>query len=141
MKEKMKVSEWYENFALEVELEEGNFLKIKETLTRIGITSKKDKSIFQSCHILQKKGKFYIVHFLELFALDGKETSISKDDIIRRDSIIILLQKWGLLKVIDEPKLSEKSVFVRVIHFNDKENWNLVPKYSIGSDNKPRGEK
>jgi hypothetical protein len=124
------------NSFIEVSLKEDtDFLRIKETLTRIGIASKKDKTLWQSCHILHKRGKFYIVHFKELFALDGKETNYSEEDRARRNTIAHLLEEWGLLKIVNpsvctEPKAPLSQI--KIITFKDKENWNLESKYSIG---------
>ena len=115
-----------------------DFLKIRETLTRIGIASRKDNKLYQSCHILHKQNKYYIVHFKELFALDGKQTDFSEDDKARRNTIINLLEQWELLKVINPNKIEQpKSPLsqIKVIPFKEKANWELVPKYNIG---KPR---
>lgn len=121
---------------LEITIKQNDdFLKIIETLTRIGIASQKDKTLFQSCHILHKKGKYYIVHFKELFKIDGKETDLSEMDIQRRNAISLLLESWGLLKIVNKPKAESNTVSpnqIKVISFKDKEDWNLVPKYNIG---------
>ena len=121
---------------IEVKLaKEDDFLKVRETLTRIGVASKKEKTLYQSCHILHKQGKYYIVHFKELFALDGKETNISESDIGRRNSIANLLEDWGLLKIVDKKMTTEVSVpmsQVKIISFKEKDSWNLVTKYNIG---------
>jgi len=120
---------------LEVDLiEPDNFLKVRETLTRIGIASRKDKKLFQSCHILHKQGKYFIVHFKELFALDGKESDISMSDIERRNVIAELLQDWGLLKILDKAKAEPKASLsqIKVVSFKEKGEWELVPKYNIG---------
>lgn len=119
-----------------------DFLKIKETLTRIGVASKKDNNLYQSCHILHKKGRYAILHFKELFILDGKEDStfIDETDYGRRNSIIRLLEEWKLLKVISTKDITEPSApisQIKVIPFKDKSKWVLVPKYSIGSHKKP----
>ena len=112
-----------------------DFLKIKETLTRIGISSRKEKKLFQSCHILHKRGNYYIVHFLEMFILDGKETSLSDDDLRRRNCIAYLLQEWGLLKIekadSDEPRCSVSQI--KIVPFKEKRDWALVSKYTIGT--------
>ena len=114
-----------------------DFLKVKETLTRIGISSKKDKNLYQSCHILHKQGRYYIIHFKELFALDGKETNITTNDIARRNTIASLLEKWGLLAVLENeyndfdiqlPSLAQ----LKIVSFKEKNEWNLVSKYNIG---------
>ena len=113
---------------------EEDFLKIKETLTRIGVASRKDKKLFQSCHILHKQGKYYIVHFKELFALDGKESNITSNDVERRNTIAGLLQDWGLLKIVEATKADLKASLsqIKVVSHKEKEEWELVPKYNIG---------
>lgn len=119
--------------------EEEDFLKIKETLTRIGIASKKDNTLFQSCHILHKQGKYYIVHFKELFWLDGKPSNFTEEDKSRRNTIISLLQEWGLVKVLDFDKIKEPKALmnqIKIVNFKDKINWNLEPKYNIGRKKK-----
>lgn len=112
-----------------------NFLKIKETLTRMGIASRKEKRLFQSCHILHKQGRYAIVHFKELFALDGKETNFSDEDIARRNTIVNLLAEWDLLTILDEPK-SKSPVAplnqIKIVSFKEKETWILESKYNIG---------
>ena len=116
--------------------EEDNFLKVRETLTRIGVSSRKTKTIFQSCHILHKRGKYYIVHFKELFMLDGKPFNFSDEDRARRNSIISLLSEWGLITVTDSDKFSEDPVApisqIKILSHKEKNDWNLVPKYNIG---------
>jgi hypothetical protein len=111
------------------------FLKVKETLTRIGVASKRDKTIYQSCHILHKQNKYYIVHFKELFALDGKETDFGDDDKGRRNTIANLLAEWNLVALV-EPNKSKSPVTpigqIKILAFKDKDDWKLVPKYSIG---------
>jgi hypothetical protein len=112
-----------------------NFLKIKETLTRIGVASKKDNSLFQSCHILHKKGNYAIIHFKELFALDGKKTDFSEDDKARRNTIANLLAEWDLITLNDPEKTKTPVVAmnqIKIISYSDKKNWTLVSKYSIG---------
>lgn len=114
---------------------EEDFLKIKETLTRIGVASRKDKKLFQSCHILHKQGKYYIVHFKELFALDGKPSNFSEDDVARRNTIVNLLAEWGLIKLINAQKSSTPVApfsQVKVITHKEKDEWELVAKYNIG---------
>ena len=122
---------------LEIELnDEEDFLKIRETLTRIGVASRKDKTIYQSCHILHKRGKYYIVHFKELFALDGKKTNFNENDLGRRNTITNLLAEWGLLNLVDANSSSEPTVplsQIKILSFKDKSNWNLVAKYNIGN--------
>ena len=127
--------DWSPDAMLEVDLiEPDNFLKVRETLTRIGIASRKDKKLFQSCHILHKQGKYFIVHFKELFALDGKESDISMSDIERRNVIAELLQDWGLLKILDKSKAEPKASLsqIKVVSYKEKSEWELVPKYNIG---------
>jgi len=127
--------DWTPDAMLEVDLiEPDNFLKVRETLTRIGIASRKDKKLFQSCHILHKQGKYFIVHFKELFALDGKESDISISDIERRNVIAELLQDWGLLKILHPAKAEPKASLsqIKVVSFKEKGEWELVPKYNIG---------
>ena len=127
--------DWTPDAMLEVDLiEPDNFLKVRETLTRIGIASRKDKKLFQSCHILHKQGKYFIVHFKELFALDGKESDITMSDIERRNCIAELLQDWGLLKILDKSKAEPKASLsqIKVVSFKEKAEWELVPKYNIG---------
>lgn len=127
--------DWKPDSMLEVSLPEpDNFLKVRETLTRIGIASRKDKKLYQSCHILHKQGRYYIVHFKELFALDGKESNITANDIERRNTIAGLLQDWGLLKILDTSKADPKASLsqIKVVSHKEKEEWELVPKYNIG---------
>lgn len=115
-------------------LDNQNFLKIKETLTRIGIASKKDNTLYQSCHILHKRGKYYITHFKEMFALDGRETTITEDDIQRRNTIAALLEQWNLCKVRDKDFDAKKINMsqVKVIPHKERDQWKLQSKYSIG---------
>jgi Bacteriophage translational regulator len=113
-----------------------DFLKVKETLTRIGIASRKDNTLYQSCHILHKQGKYYITHFKELFALDGKETDFSENDISRRNTIANLLAEWGLITLVDPAKSADLLApisQIKIIAFKDKNNWNLQSKYNIGN--------
>jgi hypothetical protein len=121
---------------LEVTIEkEDDFLKIKETLTRIGVSSKKEKKLYQSCHILHKKSKYYIVHFKELFMLDGLKSDITETDIGRRNMIAKLLEEWGLLTVVDKDKMNAILTpinQIKIIPHKEKNNWLLVPKYHIG---------
>ena len=126
---------------VEVTLNEADdFLKVRETLTRIGVASKKDKTLFQSCHILHKQGKYYIVHFKQLFALDGKPTDLTENDLSRRNAIVKLLQDWGLVKVINESQIQvPEPIFIsqiKIISHKEKHEWQLVPKYNIGSKKK-----
>ena len=119
---------------LEVVLKEpDDFLKVRETLSRIGVASRKDKTLFQSCHILHKQGKYYIVHFKELFALDGKDTNLSENDIARRNTITNLLSDWGLLDVVGTTSVEAAPLSqIKVISFKDKGDWKLETKYNIG---------
>ena len=116
--------------------EKDDFLKVRETLTRIGVASKKDKTLFQSCHILHKKGLYYLVHFKELFALDGKPTDITENDLSRRNAIANLLEDWGLIKIVKkEQTATPEPIFlsqVKILSHKEKVEWQLVPKYNIG---------
>jgi len=116
--------------------EQDDFLKVRETLTRIGVASKKDSILYQSCHILHKQGKYYIVHFKELFALDGKPSDISENDLSRRNAITKLLQDWGLVKVVNNKQIeTPEPIFlsqIKIISHKEKDDWDLVPKYNIG---------
>lgn len=115
--------------------EQDDFLKVRETLTRIGVSSRKEKVLYQSCHILHKQGKYYIVHFKELFALDGKPSNISENDIQRRNAIANLLEEWGLVKVLNR-RLIEGNIAplhqIKIISFKEKDDWQLITKYNIG---------
>lgn len=117
-----------------------DFLKVRETLTRIGVASKKDKTLFQSCHILHKQGKYYIVHFKELFALDGKPTDLSENDLSRRNAIAILLEDWGLVKIVNEAQVQQpEPIFIsqiKILPHKEKNEWQLTPKYNIGTKKK-----
>ena len=113
-----------------------DFLKVRETLTRIGVASRKDKTLYQSCHILHKQGRYFIVHFKELFALDGKPTNFSENDQARRNTIANLLAEWGLIKLV-KPQVTEELVVplnqLKILSFKEKDDWNLTAKYNIGS--------
>lgn len=126
----------YDGYApLEILLEDPeNFLKVKETLSRIGVASKKDNTLYQSCHILHKQGRYFITHFKELFALDGKAADFSDNDLERRNTIAKLLQEWGLIKIVNEADSLEFAPLsqVKIISYKEKKEWNLVPKYNIG---------
>jgi len=121
---------------VEVELgEEDDFLKVRETLTRIGVSSRKERILYQSCHILHKQGKYYIVHFKELFSLDGKPSNISENDIQRRNTIANLLEQWGLVKIMNSQVVKDNMApihQIKIISFKDKDDWDLVTKYNIG---------
>jgi hypothetical protein len=116
--------------------EKDDFLKVRETLTRIGVASKKDRILYQSCHILHKQGKYYIVHFKELFALDGKPTDLSENDLSRRNAIAQLLEDWGLVKIVSRKQVENPPpIFlsqIKILSHKDKDDWDLVPKYNIG---------
>lgn len=131
--------DWTPDSMLEVTLPTpDNFLKVKETLTRIGVASKKDKRLYQSAHILHKQGRYFIVHFKELFILDNKESSITVGDIDRRNAIAILLEDWGLLKIVSKPNTNTQQVLsqIKIVSYKEKGEWELVPKYNIGQKRK-----
>jgi hypothetical protein len=121
-----------------------DFLKVRETLTRIGVASRKDKTLYQSCHILHKQGKYYIVHFKELFALDGKKSTLSQNDIQRRNTITLLLQDWSLIDVVKKEMTEDKAPLsqIKVLPFKEKKDWTLSAKYNIGKkvDDKKKTE-
>ena len=126
---------WKQSDMVEVVLKEpDDFLKVRETLTRIGVASRKEKKIYQSCHILHKQGKYYIVHFKELFALDGKHTNLSSNDVQRRNRIVQLLSDWGLVNVVDKSQIENLAPLnqIKVLSFKDKSEWTLESKYNIG---------
>ena len=127
--------QWDETQMIEVVLKEpDDFLKVRETLTRIGVASRKEKKLYQSCHILHKRGKYYIVHFKELFALDGKNTNLSLNDVQRRNRIVQLLSDWGLITVVDSEKIADLAPLnqIKVLSFKEKNDWILESKYNIG---------
>ena len=124
---------------LEVSLQKpDDFLKVRETLTRIGVSSRAEKKLWQSCHILHKKGKYYIVHFKEMFALDNLPTSVNSEDIGRRNTIACLLEEWGLIKIVDKTKIVDKVPLnkIKILPFKEKGEWELCPKYHIGRSKK-----
>jgi hypothetical protein len=124
---------------LEVSLQKpDDFLKVRETLTRIGVSSRTEKKLWQSCHILHKKGKYYIVHFKEMFALDDLPTSINSEDLGRRNTIACLLEEWGLIKIVDKAKIVDKVPLnkIKILPFKEKGEWELCPKYHIGRSKK-----
>ena len=126
---------WTPDSMLEVTIKQpDDFLKIRETLTRIGVASRKDKTLYQSCHILHKQGKYFIVHFKELFALDGKNPTLSENDIQRRNTIAILLQDWSLIDIVKKESAENKAPLsqIKVLPFKEKNEWNLSAKYNIG---------
>jgi hypothetical protein len=127
--------QWKQTDMVEVVLgEPDDFLKVRETLTRIGVASRKEKKIYQSCHILHKQGKYYIVHFKELFALDGKNTNLSLNDVQRRNRIVQLLSDWGLISVVNAEKIADLAPLnqIKVLSFKEKNDWTLESKYNIG---------
>jgi hypothetical protein len=126
---------WTPETMLEVSLNEpDDFLKVRETLTRIGVASRKEKKLFQSCHILHKQGRYFIVHFKELFLLDGKKSNLEESDVARRNTITTLMSDWGLVTIQDESKAQPLSPLrqIKIIPFKDKQEWELCPKYNIG---------
>ena len=129
----MEEVDWDPGLMLEIKLgEPDDFLKIRETLSRIGVASRKERKLYQSCHILHKQGRYYIVHFKELFALDGKATNLSQNDIERRNTITGLLEDWGLVEVLglSEPRAPLSQI--KIISFKEKDEWTLETKYNIG---------
>ena len=139
MREEQDVS-WSVDMMVEVSLRQpDDFLKVRETLTRIGVASRKEKKLFQSCHILHKKGKYYIVHFKELFALDGKHANLTSNDIERRNRITKLLSDWGLVDIVTESELGVLAPLnqIKVIAYKDKGDWKLESKYNIGKKKQP----
>jgi hypothetical protein len=133
---------WSPSDMLEVTIKQpDDFLKVRETLTRIGVASRKDKTLFQSCHILHKQGKYFITHFKELFALDGKNSTLTENDIQRRNTIALLLQDWNLIDVVNTALVENKAPLsqIKVLPFKEKNEWNLVAKYNIGK--KPEDSK
>ena len=126
--------EWTPELMLEVVLKEADdFLKVRETLSRIGVASRKERKLYQSCHILHKQGRYFIVHFKELFALDGKPTNISLNDLERRNTIAGLLDDWGLVEIIGDSKTRAPLSQIKVLSFKEKDEWILETKYNIGS--------
>lgn len=124
---------WSQEQMLEVGLKEpDDFLKIRETLSRIGVASRKERKLYQSCHILHKQGRYYIVHFKELFALDGKETNLSENDIARRNTIANLLNDWGLVEIMSNAEPNAPLSQIKIISFKEKSEWVLETKYNIG---------
>ena len=126
---------WSPDQMIEIILNEpDDFLKVRETLTRIGVASRKEKKLYQSCHILQKQGRYYIVHFKELFALDGKKANLSENDVQRRNRIIKLLSDWGLVEIVNESAIRDAAPLsqIKVIAYKEKSDWTLESKYNIG---------
>ena len=129
----METNSWTQEQMLEVSLKEpDDFLKIRETLSRIGVASRRERKLYQSCHILHKQGRYYIVHFKELFALDGKDTNLSENDLARRNSIAKLLKDWGLVNIIGNAENVAPMSQIKIISFKEKNDWILETKYNIG---------
>ena len=129
-------SDWDASSMVEVRLKQpDDFLKVRETLTRIGVASRNEKKLYQSCHILHKQGRYYIVHFKELFLLDGKNSDFSDNDLQRRNRITKLLSDWGLVDVVNETMIEDASSIsqIKILPHKEKAEWELIPKYSIGS--------
>ena len=128
--------DWNASDMVEVRLKQpDDFLKVRETLTRIGVASRGDKKLYQSCHILHKQGKYYIVHFKELFLLDGKHSDFNENDLQRRNRITKLLSDWGLVEVVDDERINNIASVsqIKILPHKEKHEWTLIPKYSIGS--------
>ncbi len=133
----MEELEWTPDLMLEVGLAESDdFLKVRETLSRIGVASRKERKLYQSCHILHKQGRYYIVHFKELFALDGKPTNISTNDVERRNTIAGLLEDWGLVNIMGDSEPRAPLSQIKVLSYREKDDWILETKYNIGSKKK-----
>jgi hypothetical protein len=134
--EESKLIEWNPSKMLEVTLNEpDDFLKVRETLTRIGVASRKENKLYQSCHILHKQGRYFIVHFKELFLLDGKKSNLEENDIARRNTIATLMSDWGLITIDDKAQAQPVAPLrqIKIIPYKDKGNWELCPKYNIGN--------
>jgi len=134
--EENNLIEWIPGDMLEVTLNEpDDFLKIKETLTRIGVASRKDNKLYQSCHILHKQGRYFIVHFKELFLLDGKKSNLEGNDLARRNTIATLMSDWGLLSIVNKESTHPLAPLrqIKIIPYKEKSNWELCPKYNIGN--------
>ena len=132
-----EVQEWTPAMMLEVILNEpDDFLKVRETLTRIGVASRKDNMLYQSCHILHKQGRYFITHFKELFLLDGKPSNLMENDIERRNTVATLLSDWGLITIVNTEQAKEKAPLrqIKIISYKDKDSWQLCPKYNIGTN-------
>ena len=133
----MEEVNWTQDKMLEIGLKEpDDFLKVRETLSRIGVASRKERKLYQSCHILHKQGRYFIVHFKELFALDGKQTNLSENDIARRNTIAKLLADWDLLKVLGVPEPVAPLSQIKVLSYREKADWTLETKYDIGKKRK-----
>ena len=134
--EKSNIIEWTPSSMLEVTLNEpDDFLKVRETLTRIGVASRKENKLFQSCHILHKQGRYFIVHFKELFLLDGKKSNLEENDVARRNTIAQLMSDWGLITIENTKQLDPLAPMrqIKIIPFKEKDKWELCPKYNIGN--------
>tara|TARA_B100000927_G_scaffold17971_1_gene13881 strand:- start:355 stop:765 length:411 start_codon:yes stop_codon:yes gene_type:complete len=134
--EETTIVEWSPATMLEVTLNEpDDFLKVRETLTRIGVASRKDKKLFQSCHILHKQGRYFIVHFKELFLLDGKKANLEENDVARRNTITTLMSDWGLVEIQNNEEAKPLAPLrqIKIIPFKEKDQWELCPKYNIGN--------
>ena len=134
--EENKIIEWTPSLMLEVTLNEpDDFLKVRETLTRIGVASRKDNKLYQSCHILHKQGRYFIVHFKELFLLDGKKSNLEENDLARRNTIATLISDWGLVSIDNKETVQPLAPLrqIKIIPFKEKNNWELCPKYNIGN--------
>ena len=139
MENNEKSIEWTPASMLEVTLNEpDDFLKVRETLTRIGVASRKDRKLYQSCHILHKQGRYFIVHFKELFVLDGKPSTITENDVQRRNTIAVLLSDWGLLSINNTEQSKDRAPLrqIKVLSFKERDEWELCPKYNIGNTRK-----
>jgi hypothetical protein len=135
VEEESKIIEWNPEMMLEITLNEpDDFLKVRETLTRIGVASRKDRKLYQSCHILHKQGRYFIVHFKELFLLDGKKSNLEENDIARRNTVATLISDWGLIDVVnrDQMDLIAPLRQIKIISYKEKNQWELCPKYNIG---------
>ena len=129
----MEEVKWSQEQMLEISLKEpDDFLKVRETLSRIGVASRKERKLYQSCHILHKQGRYFVVHFKELFALDGKQTNLSENDIARRNTIAKLLADWDLVKMLGVPEPVAPLSQIKVLSYREKEDWTLETKYNIG---------
>jgi hypothetical protein len=132
-----EVQEWTPAMMLEVVLNEpDDFLKVRETLTRIGVASRKDNMLYQSCHILHKQGRYFITHFKELFLLDGKPSNLMENDVERRNTVSTLLSDWGLITIVNTEQAKNKAPLrqIKIISYKDKDKWQLCPKYNIGTN-------
>ena len=139
MENNEKSVEWTPASMLEVTLNEpDDFLKVRETLTRIGVASRQDRKLFQSCHILHKQGRYFIVHFKELFVLDGKPSTITENDVQRRNTIAVLLADWGLVTMVNNEMAKDRAPLrqIKVISHKERDQWELCPKYNIGNTRK-----